>query len=336
MKHDTDVQEIRAMLAPANPCPPGGLDGAANDPVGRAAYARVTRPGAASSRRAAARSHRTVFRVAAVGGLAVAIAAGGTIAQNIGGTDKDGTRHSVVPGLPAAPAANAQEVLHRAADNAARAPFTPPRPDQWIYTVNRSKVSPKPDEGQAVGPDTPLKTETARQWVNYNGNKLAWYEKGRLVTSATGGGTPPTDYPTVSRMPRDADGMLAWARKQRTPGDANSGAYAMLSSLLYNNPVMPPAQTAATYRALAKIPGVRLDRTAKDLGRPVLSVSLVIGGWMADETLLDPSTYAFRGHRSRIVKDHVTDWGGTYKKGLVEVAGVRLTVRVVDRPGQVS
>lgn len=109
----------------------------------------------------------------------------------------------------------------------------------------------------------------------------------------------------------------------------------MLGSLLLNNGALPPAQTAAAYRAMAKIPGVTVDRAAKDeAGHKAVSVSFVLEGWAKDEILLDPSTYAYQGHRTTIVKDQAMPDGGRFLRGAVESTSVRLAAGVVDRPGQ--
>ncbi|TDD95457.1 CU044_5270 family protein [Actinomadura rubrisoli] len=343
---ENDVQEVRRMLAPANPCPPGGLSGAARDAAGEAAYARVTASGTstgAESRRAARSrrgvpSRRATVRLVAVGGLAVAVAAGVTVVQGAGGVDKDGKPRPVVPGLPAGGGvANAQEVLTKAADAAQARPFTAPRPGQWIYTETRYRRSPMPGPGKVIKPGTPLKTVVDRMWMREDGTRMGLYERGKLVTTATGGGFPPVDYPSVSKLPRDPDRMLAWARGTEAPleGGPDAWAFAALSSLLLNNAVIPPAQTAAAYKALAKIPGVTLDKKAvDDQGHRVLSVSRVAEGWVRNAVLLDPSTYAYRGHRATVVKDHKFEEGGAFKKGATESIGVRLAYGIVDRPGQ--
>lgn len=100
---------------------------------------------------------------------------------------------------------------------------------------------------------------------------------------------------------------------------------------------LPPAQEAATYRAMAKIPGVGLNRRAVDVqGRPAVAVFFIIEGWLKSEILLDPVTYAYRGHRSIAVKDHTSPasprW--TIKKGTIESQSARLAAGFVDRPGQ--
>ncbi|MFD0691801.1 CU044_5270 family protein [Actinomadura fibrosa] len=325
-----DVQETRRLLAPANPCPPGHRTGAAHDETGRAAYARITAAAPATTPRRTP-SRRTALRLAAVGGLAVATAAGITVAQS-GGVDGQGR-----PRLPGGSVANAQEVLYKAADTAQTRPFKAPAPTQWVFTETRYRRSGVPARGQVVAPGSPLKTVIDRQWIRADGTKLATLNKGKLETSATGGGFPPVDYASVSKLPRDPSGMLAWARANRSPvaGGRDASAFQNLSSLLLNNAAMPPAQTAAAYRALAAIPGVRLDRTASDdQGRRAFAVSMVVEGWVREEILIDPSTYTYRGHRDVVVRDHTFEEGGTFKKGAVESSSVRLASAIVDRPGQ--
>ncbi|HEX2316967.1 MAG TPA: CU044_5270 family protein [Thermomonospora sp.] len=314
-----DIQEVRRMLAPANPVPPGGLAGSAQDAAGRAAFARVTASRPAPPRR------RTRARLVAVGGLAVAVAAGVTVAQN---TDD--------PGRPAVQQlSGAQVVLVKAADAVRTRGFTAPRPDQWVYVETRYRRSGVPRKGEVRTPASPLTTVVDRLWTKADGTRLAYAEKGRLVVSPTGSAMPPSDYATVARLPRDPDALLAWARRNAPPKAGDDRAFGLLSSLLNNNGVLPPDQEAAVYRAMAKIPRVVLDRAARDgRGRPALGVSLVVEGYVKQEILLDPATYAYRGHRATIVRDHTFPDGGTFRKGTVESESMRLAAGVVDRAGQ--
>ncbi|MDL4820385.1 CU044_5270 family protein [Actinomadura opuntiae] len=313
-----DLHEVRRIMAPADPCPPGAFDGAAHDPAGRAAYARIT----ASAARRPGPSRRTTFRLVAAGGVAGALVAGAVVATS------DGKPHHLA-------ATETQQVLNVAATFALKQPFTAPRPGQWVYTETRYRRSGVPARGQVVKPGAPLSTTLDRIWIRADGKRMAMYDHGKLATSATGGGTPPIDYATVSKLPADAGGMLAWARKEGTPGGRNEGAFQLLGSLLLNNGALPPAQTAAAYRAMAKIPGVTVDRSAKDgAGHKAVSVSFVIEGWAKDEILLDPSTYAYQGHRTTVARDHTMPDGGRFLKGAVESYSVRLATGVVDRPGR--
>ncbi|MGI8329839.1 CU044_5270 family protein [Actinomadura scrupuli] len=318
-----DIHEVRRMMAPADPCPPGAFDGAAHDPAGRAAYERIT----ASPARRTGPSRRTTFRLVAAGGVAGAVIAGvGAVVAT-----SDGRPHH-----PAAtPVTETQQVLNAAATFALKQPFTAPRPGQWVYTQTLYRRSGVPGRGQVIAPGSPLNTQVDREWVRADGKRMAMYDHGKLVISATGGGMPPIDYATVAKLPTDPDAMLAWARADRTPGDRNGGAFQLLGSLLLNNGALPPGQTAAAYRAMARIPGVTVDRTAKDgAGHKAVSVSFLIEGWAKEEILLDPSTYAYQGHRTTVAQNHTMPDGGRFLKGAVESYSVRLAAGVVDRPGQ--
>lgn len=331
-----DVQEVRRLLAPANPVARDDVAGAGQDATGRAAFARVTASAPeAPARRRGSMPRRTGVRLVAVGGLAVAVAGGVTVVQNAGGTDGSGRTRSAVPGLPGAPAADAQVVLAGAASAVRSRPFTAPRPSQWVYVETSYRRAGVPAKGQVRTPDEPLKKTVERIWTRADGKRMAFMEKGRLVNSPSGGGMPPTDYAGVAALPRDPAALLAWARKEPAPLPKGDAAFKLLSSLLSNNGVLPPAQEASVYGAIAKIPGVRLDRRALDaLGRPALGLSFVMEGYFKDEILLDPVKYTYRGHRTTILKDHTFPEGGTFKKGVVESTSARLETGVVDRPGQ--
>ncbi|MFC6937969.1 hypothetical protein ACFQHO_51990 [Actinomadura yumaensis] len=213
-----DVQEVRRLLAPANPVARDDVAGSGRDATGRAAFARVTAsaPGAPAGRRRFA-PRRTAVRLVAVGGLAVAVAGGVTVVQNLGGTDGSGRPRSGVPGLPGAPAADAQVVLAGAASAARSRPFTAPRPDQWICVETSYRRADLPAKGQVRKPDEPLKKTVERIWTRADGKRMAFMEKGRLMNSPSGGGMPPTDYAGVAALPRDPGALLAWARKEPAP-----------------------------------------------------------------------------------------------------------------------
>lgn len=287
---------------------------------------------------------RMGVRLAAVGALAVTIAAGVTVAQNLGGTDKNGHPRPVVPGLPGGPVANAQTVLYKAAERAQARAFTPPRPGQWTYLETRYTSPGNPPVGKTQTPKWPLKSRVDRMWIRIDGTRLAEYRDGKLEISPTGGGMPPVDYASVVKIPLAPDALLAWVKKDApnssTVESSNYTAFQMLASLLNNN-LVPPRQEAAVYRAMAKIPGVTLNKSAVDVaGRPALAVSRVIEGWIRQEVLLDRTSYAYLGERSLAIKDHTGDAGtgehGTWtvKKGTIDVFSVRLAAAFVDRPGE--
>jgi DNA-directed RNA polymerase specialized sigma24 family protein len=93
------------------------------------------------------------------GTLAVAVAAGVIVVQTADGTDKDRRPRSALPGIPAGPVATAAQALDRAAAAADARPFTPPRPDQWIYTELRIRTSVNGRPAIALG-------RTAEGWLH--------------------------------------------------------------------------------------------------------------------------------------------------------------------------
>jgi hypothetical protein len=117
-----------------------------------------------------------------------------------------------------------------------------------------------------------------------------------------------------------------------------STAYRMLGAILRNN-VLPPRLEAAIYWALKRIPGVTLVENKVDAaGRPAIALGRVEEGWLHEEVLLDPKTYAYLGERAISTRDKVfkTEYGTTerLKKGTLQRLMVRTAAGVVDRPGQ--
>jgi hypothetical protein len=316
--------------------------------VRAAAYAALMERAAPSTptpeRARRVRLPRLGLRFAVAGGLAGAIAAAAIAAYGLGGADEHGRPRSVPPSLPGAPVASAQAALYQAADHAGSRAFTPPRPGQWTYLETRYTSPGKPAVGTTQTPKSPLKTRVDRAWTRIDGTRTAFYDHGKLVTAPTGGAMPPVDYASVVKIPLDPDALIAWAQQgappARTAEERDGEAFGMLASLLNDN-LVPPRQEAAVYRAMAKIPGVTLDKKTVDVaGRPALAVSTVIEGYIRQEVLLDRASYAYLGERSVVTKDHTGDGGtgehGTWtvKKGTIDVLSVRVAAGFVDRPGQ--
>jgi hypothetical protein len=110
----------------------------------------------------------------------------------------------------------------------------------------------------------------------------------------------------------------------------------MLSAILRDH-VLPPKQEAALFRAIKQIPGVTLAGKVDAAGRPAIALGRTTEGWLREELLLDPTTYAYLGERSIAIKDHILKGGdGTakVKKGTLQLQSVRLAARIVDKPGQ--
>ncbi|MEU7854059.1 CU044_5270 family protein [Nonomuraea sp. NPDC049141] len=337
---DADLDALRRTWP--EPAPPS------HDTYSAARAALLQEVTAAVPRRARRfRLPRSGGRVLAVGALAVAITMVAVVVGNPGGVD---VPRPIVPGL-AMPAANAQVLLHKAAAVARDRPFTAPRPDQWIYMETRLQGVDNAAPGEVQTPETPLKTTVDRAWTRADGKVLVTFEGGKMVRSPTGGGMPPTSFAKVAALPTDPDALLAWLYGNM--GDHGEKrdviAYRLLGSLLNNN-LVPPAQEAAVYQAMAKIPGVTVNPDAVDVaGRPALAVGAIEDGWVGHEILLDRTTYTYLGERAVAIADYTSPEKGTttngdqkivtlgdshtIKKGTIMTLAVRLAIGITDKPG---
>ncbi|MEV6149926.1 CU044_5270 family protein [Nonomuraea sp. NPDC052129] len=323
---DADLDALRRAWP--EPVPPS------HDTCSAARAALLQEATAALPRRARRfRLPRAGGRVLAVGALAVAITA---VAFVVGNPEGD-TPRPIVPGL-ALPAANAQVLLHKAAAVARDRPFTAPRPNQWVYIETRIQGPDQADPSVVLTPGTPLKTRVDRAWTRADGKVVAMFEDGKLVRSSTGGAMPPVDYASVAALPTDPDALLAWMYGNLGGGlqeQRHARAYLLLGSLLNNN-LVPPAQEAAVYQAMAKIPGVTVNPDAVDVaGRPALAVGYVEDGWLSHEILLDRTTYTYLGARDIAIADF--NYPGAdprlVKKGRIDALLVRLAIGITDKPG---
>lgn len=338
-----DIEILREVRRrPADPSP------AAHAAARAALLQRATAPTVVPERGRRFRLPRGGVRlVAASLGLSAA-AAGAVVFAS--GTTPSPTSHPLLIRLSAA-----QQVLYHAANNAQAQAFTAPRSDQWIYIESLNRSPGKPGPGQVQTAQTPLQTRIDRTWTRADGKQVAFLQNGKLIISPTGGATPPSDYASLAALPHDPQELLTWAREQAASAPKkqarDTSAFAILDSILYAG-LVPPQQQATIYRTLAKIPGVTLDKDATDTaGRPALGVAYTIG-WMNEEILFDPGSYAYRGQRSVAIKDHtesVSDQkitgkdgtvqvvkGGTWtvKKGAIDLLTARTAAGIVDNPGQ--
>jgi hypothetical protein len=279
--------------------------------------------------RRALRPPRVGARRASLAGVALLTALGGVVAvQNMGGTDDAGRRG--VLGVPSASAA----VLNQAADVAERQPFVAPRDDQWIYT-----------EDEITGPDGATSTRTT--WRRADGGGLATLdERGRLEVHEAPERRPalrpvPFDtYKGAAALPADPDRLLRWAYATTASvtgagSTRDAEAFSILRVIL-DQGVVRPELGAAAFRAMAKIPGVRV-RTTEIEGAPTLAVGQT-DVWLDQELLLDADTYEYRGQRSTVVRDaRIDPEKAGNKTGKVERGETATLLRVVaglvDEPG---
>jgi len=263
-------------------------------------------------------------QVVAAGAAVVAIAAGVTVAQNLGSGRVD---------VPVA----AGQVLERAAKTAEQQPFTAPRDDQWVYSQDRITWQ----DGR---------TETQDRWRRADGGGEAFIdEHGKLQVQMiprppdrAGKPAPPLldNYKTLASLPTDPAALMRWAYAQdisngNSPKDAV--VYLLFAGMLRNG-LVPPDLQAAMFRAIKQIPGVTLGTTIDVLGRPAYALGQT-DDWLHQELLLDKQTYAYLGQRSTVVRDATIDpmkagnATGKVTKGST-VVDARVTTAVVDKPGE--
>lgn len=289
--------------------------------------AEPARPRSARPRR---RAPRLAWRAAVAGGSAAAIAAGVTVALSAGGDDKGGDGKVRVVNA-------AEVVLDRAATAASSAPFTAPRPDQWVYQ-HTHWVDRLP-----AGDRASLQIEDGYRWTRASGNEVVDTGPGGTTKPFHVPAYPPQSYASVAKLPVEPEALLQWVRAHR-PGTDRETDFGVLSQILSTNAVLPPKLKAAIFQAMKRLPGVTVRKGVKDLrGRAAIAVVGQTSGAMGgvrlnEEVLLDPVAYTYQGDQTVLTADLHTLIKGAgarvIKAGTVTGASVIIKVAIVDRPGR--
>ncbi|MFB7940897.1 CU044_5270 family protein, partial [Streptomyces sp. NPDC056049] len=170
------------------------------------------------------------------------------------------------PAAPADPTTVA--LLERAALAAAAEPAAPVRADQYVYlkVVGHTAYL---TENAAGGMDRGRQREDAERWTSVDSTRPGLARQGgreepiRATPGGKAGFHSPT-YAFAASLPSDPDELLGLLREDALgnhgPGsDSTTGpdqqAFVAIGDLLRGT-VVPPATTAALYRAAARIPGV--------------------------------------------------------------------------------
>ncbi|AZP22131.1 CU044_5270 family protein [Streptomyces aquilus] len=244
----TAVRELAADVPPPT------------DEARSAARARLRRAVVQEGRPGALLSRRLMFRVAVAGTAAAAVAGGVVVA----------TRSERDPDSPRMATLSAAEVLHRAADRSrADATGLPvPRGDQYFYT--RTRTVRTYDKGGKV------RTWTDESWTSVDGSRPSRrQEYGKVHIDPPLGEDevrwPPTAYTALAKWPTDPAELLD---RLRMGGAADEHAFMNAVQLFVVPRAMPPGLEAATFEAVARIPGIRIDRRVVDaLGRRGVAVA---------------------------------------------------------------
>lgn len=260
----------------------------------------------------AKRSRRFMFGGLAAVGLAGALTAAVVLAPTAGVGDR----------RPPA-AANAQEVLNRAAETAEDQPDLKPRPDQFIYIETREKTEPR--KGRPAG------TNHVRDWKSVDGKRVNLSVQSHLPPHKMEYNGPPA----VMRMPTDTATMAEWLKGEKTefPRSITVGLCTDRGTHCWNefptatailrSHYVPPASTAVMFRALSKVPGITVTRNVTDaMGRRGIAVGQPWKDGSRFELIFDPVTYRWLGTR------------GVDKNGAVLDSLVVVKVAVTDKAGQ--
>jgi hypothetical protein len=299
-------------------------------------------------------------RLVVVAAVAASVAAAAVIIAQ-GRTARPGpeaagpTRPSAAP----APAASAAELVSFATRAAAAGPAFNPRPHQWIYTKVLQASSSAGGGGYLFGP--PNERVTVKSWQRVDGQEIAYLQHGRLVIApsglprvahgkvanagATPLGWPNASYPYLESLPTNPAQLMAVieanlkaeANPLGADGEGNIGVFNAIQALM-ENVVLPPRLQAGLYGVLARDPAVRFDRSVTDIaGRPGVGFYTVQEGYLKDEIVINPRTYAYMGYQDVAIRAHTsvgTDMTAHFRRGQILGWQARLQSGIVQRAGQ--
>jgi hypothetical protein len=243
--------------------------------VHRRRTVRVTRPSPAAAL-------ATVLAVAVTAVAAVAV------------VDRD----SAQPRASRVPLASAAPVLYRAAAQARREPGLTWRDDQFLYT--RQTMTEKPVDGRGR-----TLTFTNEYWRAVDGSKPSLViERGRTWTEAPVDPSavwPPRTAAALEALPTEPDALLDavhdWFGRAESQDVDYVTEYMALTMMLDRE--LTPALRAATFEALARIPGVEVSDDEVDAhGRRGIGIRRPAQPAGAGKVIvLDRDTYEFLGLR---------------------------------------
>ncbi|GAA3714671.1 hypothetical protein GCM10022224_095400 [Nonomuraea antimicrobica] len=244
---------------------------------------------------------------------------------------------------------SAQAVLQQAAWVVQRRrPAAAPRPEQWIY---RKRVVRQPGGSDKV----------EEYWTRYDGLRQAHRQGQGPIETRTYTPDPADDDLTpqefaakLAALPTDPRKLLAqvkadplWAAEPegRPAEPADVRAFRVLSVYLDQEVPLPPELHAAIFRAMAEIPGVRVDAGVRDAaGRAGIGIAYEPGpaacprcyngrGLLIERSyiILDPTTYAYLGRHVVQFQDYIVDGEVAVPRG-ADYLSAELARGIVDRP----
>lgn len=211
------------------------------------------------------------------------------------------------------------------------------RDDQFVYVD--SKVSYAAYEEGEKAKIPPLHRQEVWMSVDglHTGLKLEAGEKPFAITPDVKPGKVGWEvssfYNHVKTLPTDADAMYDYLARTapKHSGQEKYQAMFVLVGDLLNDSIVPPEQSAALFRAVARIPGVTAVEGVKDAeGRSGVAIGRDDpDNPTRDEWIFDAKTYEFLGEREVATKDNAG-----VKKGTVTANTAVLRRAIVDKAGE--
>lgn len=269
----------------------------------------------------------------------------GALALTLTGTGGPGSASAERAATGSAHAQSASLTLHRIAVAAMASDVTPVRDDQFVY-VRSLTVSNK---GTFEGPVKLGAPHTVETWTSQDPRPLktlGWIREsgkdavmsGETIpiesTDAVPAGIDHPTYTWLSALPTNPDALLSLLRRDVRVSDGESREQAVFSLIgdLLSQTLMPPRNTAALYKAAARIPGVKEIPDAVDVaGRHGIAITREdASSATRDEWIFDKRSLAFLGARGFITHDKQKGITSDTLMGSTAV----LERAVVDRHGE--
>lgn len=249
---------------------------------------------------------------------------------------------------------------------AAAAPGRAPKPGEWIAVKSEYADSSQGSGGYIFGPPDERKVSLA--WYRADQCAVASVPEvpaslppGRTVTGkltidfnyygpgcgqgSTLGGWKSVTYAYLSSLPTDPAALESVLLAGDPPGGLmparQEAIFDAIDNLLTageaDGIVVPLKLQAALYRVLQQLPGVHFESAVDLAGRTGLGFWMVREGYLKQEIVIDPVTYAYMGFKDVAIKDHAmigTDGTRYVKKGHVMGWAALLGTAIVQHPGQ--
>jgi hypothetical protein len=229
---------------------------------------------------------------------------------------------------------SAAQLVDYATLSAAAGPAFNPGPHQWIYSDVLQATS-------SAGAGGYLKNGK----LVITASNVPRSAKTGLAVKPVPFGWPSVSYAYLNSLPTGPVRLMAVIKDNLkaepdpigAEGTGNVGVFNAVQALLQNT-VLPPRLLAGLYGVLARDPAVRFERSVTDLaGRSGVGFSTVQEGYLEEQIVINPRTYAYLGYVDVAVRAHTSrglDGTAHFRRGQVLGWEALLGSGIVQRPGQ--